>query len=287
MNAIITIIMLAMAILTGCNGNEHTKLTPSPNPTVYVGTPISMLDEDGTTSKRYAYNQDIVLNAEVYDDTCISDDKVQWILTDGITRSLLGTGTTLRIKGGTIPAGAHQIKVTYSDSDGNTGEYTYYININSAPPVRAAVKAVKPTVRQYDGYVNNGDDTVTHIATGLRWMVMDDGYDKTYSQAVQYAKVMSKKTGKTWYVPTLTEWSAVANLGKGNSHVIDAPFQELKSGAKYWTRSAPKHSQTVAGRRVAYTVEVSSIVGGGLNMRTKEGIATLDSACYVLLVTKD
>jgi hypothetical protein len=282
----IIIIAVIMAMVIGCNGNEHTKIVPSPVPIVYVSTPVSMLDADGITSKRYAYNQDIVLNAEIYDDQCINDDNVKWILVSEGVHSMLGTGTTLRVKGGTIEAGSHKIGVFYTDSDDNVGTFDYYINVDSAPPVRTVIKASKSVLKTWDGYVNNGDETVTHISTGLTWMTVDDGYDRTYSEAVKYAKKLSSETGKTWYIPTLTEWTKVANLGKGNSHVIDEPFQELKSGAKYWTRSAPKHSPTVGGKRVAYTVEVSSIVGGGLHMRTKEGIASLDSACYVILVTK-
>ncbi len=283
-------VAIILAILgmgyTALSGVEEVVVTTVP--TVYVAIPAEM-SVDGVLSKNYQPDQDIILKADVNDDTEIITENISWaILTGDVynpTQTPIGKGETLHIKGGTLKVGKHTFFVTYSDKDGEGAEYVYSIEINT-PTNRTELIHDERPIKNYDGYVMNGSTTVTHMSSGLTWVIVDDGYDRTYSEATEYAKAMSSKNGKTWYIPTLNEWSTIAHLGNNGSHLLDEPFTGLKSGAKYWTRSAPKHAKTVAGSNVAYAIEVAAIVGGGQNLRAGYGVVPLDATCYTILVSK-
>jgi len=271
---------------TALSGVEEVEVATTP--TVYVAIPQEM-GVDGALSKVYQPKQDIILKASVHDNTEVIAENISWALLTGDkynpTQTPFYKGETLHVKGGTFKPGKYTFFITYSDKDGEGAEYVYSIEV-SDPLNRTRLTHDERPIKNYDGYALNNSSTVTHMSTGLTWMVVDDGYDKTYSEAVKYAKVMSSKTGKTWSIPTLEQWSKIAHLSKNGCHLVDEPFQGLKSGAKYWTKSAPKHAHTIGGQNTAYAVEVSSVVGAGQNMRANYGVVTLDMTCYVILICK-
>jgi hypothetical protein len=143
----------------------------------------------------------------------------------------------------------------------------------------------KKVIREYDGYVINDDNTVTDMSTGLTWMVEDDGHDKTFAEATSYAVNMTKKTGKPWSIPTLEQWNTISDFYKGGKNILDQPFSGLKVGSNYWTRTM--HSNTVQGRNVLYSIDLSSIPGGGVtNLRVAHTIRFMDVPTFVILVNK-
>ena len=262
----------------------NAEVIIDPNPTVYVGIPESMKVE-GVLSKEYKHNQDIILTADVTDPSeDVVSENIKWAKLANGNVDPIATGATLHIAGGNLKPGKHTFLVTYSNSQGYGGEFEYNVTVSEAV-VRTKLNLKESEVK-WHGYVNNHDNTVTHMKTGFTWMIIDDGYDRTFNEAVKHAKNMSSKTGKTWSIPTLEEWKRISDMGKNGYHVVDEPFKGLKSGAKYWTKSAPKHAATVGGKQVAYAVEIASLTGNGQHLRTKMGVVTLDTSCYVILVNK-
>lgn len=262
----------------------NAEVVLDPNPTVYVSIPANMKVE-GVLSKEYKHDQDIILNATIVDPSGVVSDNIKWsLVVNGTVQAPIATGITLHIAGGNLKPGKHTFIVTYSNSQGYGAEFEYNLTV-SDPVVRTKINLKESEVK-WHGYVNNNNNTVTHMKTGFTWMIVDDGYDRTFNETVKYAKDMSAKTGKTWSIPTLEELKQISDMGKNGYHVVDEPFQGLKSGAKYWTRSTPEHAPTVAGEQVVYAVEVASLTGNGQHLRTRMGVVTLDTSCYTILVNK-
>lgn len=262
----------------------NAEVVLDPNPTVYVAIPSDMKVE-GVLSKEYKHNQDIILNADVNDPSEeVVSENIKWAKVTNGNVDPIATGATIHIAGGNLKPGKHTFLVTYSNTQGYGAEFEYNLTV-SEPVVHTKINLKESEVK-WHGYVNNHNNTVTHMKTGFTWMIVDDGYDRTFNEVVKYAKDMSAKTGKTWSIPTLTEWKQISDMSKNGYHVVDEPFKGLKSGAKYWTKSAPKNAPTVAGKQVVYAMEVSRLTGNGQHLRTKVGVVTLDTPCYPILLNK-
>lgn len=77
-------------------------------------------------------------------------------------------------------------------------------------------------------YVNNGDGTVTDLATGLMWQQSDDGTERNWEEALAYADGLSLAGNDDWRLPDVHELQSIVDytrsLQETNSPAIDPIF---------------------------------------------------------------
>ena len=77
-------------------------------------------------------------------------------------------------------------------------------------------------------YVNNGDGTVTDLATGLMWQQSDDGTGRNWEEALAYADGMSLAGNDDWRLPDVHELQSIVDYARSlqetNSPAIDTIF---------------------------------------------------------------
>ncbi|MDM8537486.1 DUF1566 domain-containing protein [Desulfobacterales bacterium HSG17] len=75
-----------------------------------------------------------------------------------------------------------------------------------------------------DHLVINNDETVTDTATGLMWQRSESDAVRTWKNALEYCKNMSKNGYNDWRLPTLKELLSIAEIPFINSMAIDERY---------------------------------------------------------------
>ena len=78
-----------------------------------------------------------------------------------------------------------------------------------------------------DRFINNGDGTVTDSVTGLIWQQEDDGIERTWYKANEYAKSLNLGGKTDWRLPTVQELGTIVDYGRYNP-AIDPIFSNVK-----------------------------------------------------------
>jgi hypothetical protein len=266
-------IVLAVIMMFGCDEKPVVVVGNTP-PVLYIPQPKNMIDED-SVMRAYEPTEPIILSVNVVDteDTVIDQTNIIWTLSKNGNVGPLEKGYNLKIEGGDLPEGTHEILAMYKDSDGAVGGASIYIRVKGSLN-KSTIKRQAVKTKGYTGFVINTDDTVTDMSTGLTWMVCDDGYTKTLSEAMSAAK----KRGSGWSVPTSGQWTTIID-----KTILAEPFRDsLKAGESYWTKSAPKDRE-VAGKKVAHVIRMVKVSG---QMRASMGIKTIDDYSYAIFVRK-
>ena len=78
-------------------------------------------------------------------------------------------------------------------------------------------------------FVDNGDGTVSDLATGLMWQKADDGIGRDWSEALQYAENMELGSKTDWRLPNAKELQSIVDYSRSpqtsNSPAIDPVFE--------------------------------------------------------------
>ncbi|MCP4712423.1 MAG: DUF1566 domain-containing protein [Planctomycetes bacterium] len=79
-----------------------------------------------------------------------------------------------------------------------------------------------------NGLVDNGDGTVTDLATGLMWQKTDDGVARNWEEALAYAENLTSADYSDWRLPNAKELQSIVDYTRSpattNSAAIDPVF---------------------------------------------------------------
>jgi hypothetical protein len=84
------------------------------------------------------------------------------------------------------------------------------------------------------GFIDNGNGTLTDTVTGLHWQ-QSDGGEMTFAQAQQYADTLTLAGYTNWRLPTALESFSILNHQQANPALDAAAFPV--SAAEYWWTS--------------------------------------------------
>ena len=77
-------------------------------------------------------------------------------------------------------------------------------------------------------FVDNGDGTISDLATGLMWQMTDDGQTRDWKEALQYAEDLSYAGYDDWRLPNIKELQSIVDYSRSpdttNSPAIDPLF---------------------------------------------------------------
>ncbi len=116
-------------------------------------------------------------------------------------------------------------------------------------------------------YVNNGDGTVTDLATGLMWQQSDDGTGRNWEEALAYAEDLNQAGHTDWRLPDVHELQSIVDytrsLQETSSAAIDPIFnctQITDEGGSinygfYWTGTT--HASARAGNTGTFAAYVA------------------------------
>src|SRR6185503_10559694 len=62
-----------------------------------------------------------------------------------------------------------------------------------------------------NNFVNNGDGTVSDLATGLMWQQVDDGTDRDWKTALEYAEGLTLAGYTDWRLPDAKELQSIVD----------------------------------------------------------------------------
>ena len=127
-------------------------------------------------------------------------------------------------------------------------------------------------------FVDNGDETVTDLNTGLTWQQVPSSEDFTWQEAVDYADELEFGGYDDWRLPTADELYSISNFGLSWPY-LDTDYFTLASGEvtkdeQYWTSNYYVGTTVeggtnsafgvnhVTGHIKAYSAEASGPVGG-------------------------
>ncbi len=84
------------------------------------------------------------------------------------------------------------------------------------PMTKSANKMYTRMVRNNSAYgtnsfVDNGDGTVTDLATGLMWQTADDGTPRDWEEALSYCENLSLAGHDDWHLPTIKELQSLVD----------------------------------------------------------------------------
>jgi len=103
--------------------------------------------------------------------------------------------------------------------------------------------------KQYgkNNFIDNGNGTISDLATGLMWQKADDGNTYTWKEALQYADDLKLAGYEDWHLPNAKELQSIVNYDRSpdytNSPAIDPIFDCTKDNIAegkigwhyYWT----------------------------------------------------
>jgi hypothetical protein len=121
----------------------------------------------------------------------------------------------------------------------------------SGQPMREFVRYV----RGYDGYgvsefVDNGDGTISDLSTGLIWQKADDGTERNWEEALEYAQNLTLAGQDDWRLPNAKELQSIIDYTRAPDAgdpalvgpAIDSLFEIANIGSEqdpeygyYWT----------------------------------------------------
>lgn len=87
----------------------------------------------------------------------------------------------------------------------------------------------KNTAYGINNFVDNGDGTISDVATGLMWQRADDGNDRNWKEALSYAESLEFGNHMDWRLPNAKELQSIVDYSRSpqttNSPAIDPIFQ--------------------------------------------------------------
>jgi Protein of unknown function (DUF1566) len=98
-----------------------------------------------------------------------------------------------------------------------------------------------------NNFVDNGDGTVTDLATGLMWQQSDDGIAKNWKDSLAYAEDLTLAGYSDWRLPNARELQSILDYTRRNP-AIDPIFSTSNGLGWFWTSTTlfgdrrPPHS---------------------------------------------
>ena len=127
-----------------------------------------------------------------------------------------------------------------------------------------------------NNFVDNGNATITQIASGLMWQQSDDGEEKTWEQALSYCEGLLLAGHDDWRLPSVKELSSIAGYDSSQPS-IDSLFN-CRDDQDYWWSSSTDDIPDYRGR--AYIVTFNCSYNGNAVSRTdKESSLTVYARC--------
>ncbi len=100
------------------------------------------------------------------------------------------------------------------------------------------VRCVRGDAYAVNEFVDNGDGTVSDIATGLMWMQADSGEGKDWENALASAENLEQAGYSDWRLPNVKELQSIVDYS-GVYPAIDANFfQVTDADAYFWTSTS-------------------------------------------------
>jgi hypothetical protein len=100
--------------------------------------------------------------------------------------------------------------------------------------------------------VDNGDGTVTDLATGLMWQKADDAGERKYGGALIYCQTLDLAGHDDWRLPRKEE---LVNLATVGYHGLQRHFPQIKA-ERYWASTSDEELALLdAQGKIAYTVD--------------------------------
>jgi hypothetical protein len=101
--------------------------------------------------------------------------------------------------------------------------------------------------------VDNGDGTVTDMATGLMWQKADDGGERKYGGALMYCQTLDLAGHDDWRLPRKEELANLATVGYPG---LQRHFPDIKA-ERYWASTSDEELALLDSQgKIAYTVDL-------------------------------
>ncbi len=99
----------------------------------------------------------------------------------------------------------------------------------------AALFLLAGTVNGWCGnFINNGDHTVTDIATGLMWQQEDDNVGRNWEKAIIYCEGLNNANYQNWRLPNIKELQSIVDLAITNPAIDPTAFPATNADL-YWS----------------------------------------------------
>lgn len=124
---------------------------------------------------------------------------------------------------------------------------SYPTGEGGGPTATAFVRCVRgPTDYGENNFVDNGDGTITDLATGLMWMQNDSGTTYDWQDALEYAEDLSYAGYDDWHLPNAKELQSIVDYSKApnaidpddRSAAIDPIFNLTETESWFWTSTS-------------------------------------------------
>lgn len=86
-------------------------------------------------------------------------------------------------------------------------------------------------------FVDNGDGTITDLATGLMWQKADDGIARNWEDALSYAENLELAVYDDWYLPDVKELHSILDYTR-NESAVNPVFFTTDKGGWFWTSTS-------------------------------------------------
>ncbi|MCR8725185.1 Lcl C-terminal domain-containing protein [Frigidibacter sp. ROC022] len=87
-------------------------------------------------------------------------------------------------------------------------------------------------------FADNGDGTITDLATGRMWQQADDGTRREWAEALAYCEALDLGGHQDWYLPNSKELQSIVDYDKTGFPAIDEAFFGITRDSEtldYWT----------------------------------------------------
>lgn len=100
------------------------------------------------------------------------------------------------------------------------------------------VRCVRGDAYAVNEFIDNGDGTISDLATGLMWMQTDSGEGKDWENALAYAENLEHAGYSDWRLPNVKELQSIVDYS-GVYPAIDANFFQVTDiDAYFWTSTS-------------------------------------------------
>jgi len=86
-------------------------------------------------------------------------------------------------------------------------------------------------------FVDNGDGTITDLATGLMWQKADDGIARNWEDALSYAENLELAVYDDWYLPDVKELHSIVDYTR-NEPAVNPVLHTTDKGGWFWTSTS-------------------------------------------------
>ncbi len=129
----------------------------------------------------------------------------------------------------------------------------------------AYVRCVRGDIYGANDFANNGDGTVSDLATGLMWQQADDGVGRDWQDALAYAEGLDLASYDDWRLPNAKELQSIVDY-TGNYPALDpAFFDTVDADGWFWTSTSAYFSPVDTGRYYAWYVAFGYATGSDGN----------------------